>query len=93
LVTAALATRLRPHFLDCLPKAERTAGDRELGRPASPAPLQVEQQLFPGLRTLAHTVDQADQLLLVLGVAPMMKRRHCAASSSLAWTWMPSAQK
>src|SRR6202022_4271886 len=27
------------------------------------------------------------------GVAPMITSRHCAASSSRAWTWMPSAQK
>src|SRR5258707_5208162 len=27
------------------------------------------------------------------GVAPMMTSRHCAASSSLACTWMPSSQK
>src|SRR5215468_2673801 len=27
------------------------------------------------------------------GVAPMMTRRHCAVSSSLACTWMPSTQK
>ena len=57
---AALAAALRPHFLDRLPKAERAVGDRELGRHRESAPLQVEQQVLPGLRTLAHTVDQAD---------------------------------
>src|ERR1700740_3480908 len=64
---AALSAGLRPHFLDRLPEAQRAVGDRELGRHRKSAPLQVEQQLFPGLRTLAHTVDQADQLLLALG--------------------------
>ena len=29
--------------------------------------LQVEEELLPGLGTLAHAVDQADQLLLALG--------------------------
>jgi len=64
---AALAAGLRPHFLDRLPEAERAVGDRELGRHRKSAPLQVEQQLLPGLRTLAHAVDQTDQLLLALG--------------------------
>ena len=36
----------------------------ELGRCRKSAPLQVEEQLPPGLRALAHAVDQADQLLL-----------------------------
>ena len=56
---AALAAGLRPHFLDRLPEAERTVGDRELGGHRKSASLQVEQQLLPGLRTLAHTVDKA----------------------------------
>jgi len=60
---AALAATLRPHFLDRLPKAERAVGDRELGRYRESAALQVEQQVLPGLRTLAHTVDQADRWL------------------------------
>src|ERR1700741_1196438 len=64
---AALAAGLRPYFLDRMPEAEGAIGDRELGRHRKPAPLQIEQQFFPGLRTLAHTVDQADQLLLALG--------------------------
>src|SRR5712671_2277380 len=63
---AALSARLGPHFLDCLPEAERAVGDGELGRCRKSAPLQVEQQLPPGLRTLAYTVDQADQLFLAL---------------------------
>jgi hypothetical protein len=36
-------------------------------RASAAAPLQVEEQLPPGLRTLAHAVDQADELLLALG--------------------------
>jgi hypothetical protein len=64
---AALAAGLRPYFLDRLPEAERAVGDREIGRHRKSAPLQVEQQLLPGLRTLAQAVDQTDQLLLALG--------------------------
>ena len=64
---AALVVGLRPHFLDCLPEAERAVGDREFGTHREPAPLQIEEQLPPGLRTLAHAVDQPDKLLLTLG--------------------------
>ena len=64
---ATLAAGLRPNFLNRLPEAERAVGDRQLGTHRQPAPLQVEQQFPPGLRTLAHAVDQADQLLLPLG--------------------------
>jgi hypothetical protein len=54
---AALAAGLRPHFLDRLPEAERAVGGRELGTQREPAPLQVEEELAPGLRTLAHAVE------------------------------------
>src|SRR6516162_4710880 len=64
---AALAARLRPHLLDRLPEAERAVGDRELGPNRKPASLQVEEELFPGLRTFANAVDQTDELLLALG--------------------------
>ena len=63
---AALAAGRGPHFLDRLPEAERAIGDCELGPNRKPAPLQVEEQLLPGLRTLAHTVDQSDEFLLAL---------------------------
>jgi hypothetical protein len=45
---AALSARLRPHFLDRLPEAERAVGDRQLGRHRKSAPLQVEEQLASG---------------------------------------------
>ena len=64
---AALAARLRPHFLDRLPEAERAVGDRELGRHRKPAPFEVEEQFPPGLRALAHAVDEADKFLLAFG--------------------------
>ena len=66
---AALATGCGPHLLDRLPEAERTVGDRQLRSHGEPAPPEVEQQVAPGLRALAHAVDQADQLL------PAFRRR------------------
>ena len=63
---AALAEGLRPHLLDRLPEAERTVGDRKLGRHRKSAPLQVEKQLPPGLGALAHAVDEADEFLFAL---------------------------
>ena len=63
---AALPAGLRPHLAERLPEAERAVGDGELGRDRQPAPLQIEQQLPPGLRALAHAVGEADQLLLAL---------------------------
>src|SRR5207245_4787919 len=53
--------------LDRLPKAERAVRDRELGPHREPAPLQVEEEVPPGLRALAHAVDEADKLLLTFG--------------------------
>src|SRR5262249_19701579 len=61
------AARRRPHVLDRLPEAECAVGDRELGRHGKPVPLQVEEELLPGLCTLAHAVDEADEPLLALG--------------------------
>jgi hypothetical protein len=61
-----LAARLRPHFLDGLPEAERAVGNREFGADRKPTPLEVEEQLPPGLRALAHAVNEADQLLFAL---------------------------
>jgi hypothetical protein len=75
-----------------LPEADRTVGDREFGRDGQPAPRQVEQQFPPGWGALAHPVDEADELLLASGVAPMMTSRHWASSSRRACTWMPSAR-
>src|SRR5438132_1032166 len=47
-----LAARLRPQFFDRLPKAERAVGDRELGCHRKPTPLQIKEELLPGLCTL-----------------------------------------
>src|SRR3982074_3757655 len=40
---AALAARLRPYFLDCLPEAKRPVGDREFRRHRKPTPLQIKE--------------------------------------------------
>src|SRR3984893_15005707 len=90
----APAARPRPHLLDRLPEAEGTVDDRELGSHLRKPRLEVEAGVFPRLRALAHRVDEPDKFLfLPSGVAPMITSRHCAASSSLACTWMPSTQK
>lgn len=64
---ATLAARLGPHFLDRLPEAKRAVGDREFGAHRKPAPFEVEEQFFPGLRALAHAVDETDEFLFALG--------------------------
>ena len=62
----ALLARLGPDLGKRLPESERTVGDREFWPYRKSAPLEIEQEFFPRLRALAHTVDQADQLLLAL---------------------------
>jgi hypothetical protein len=64
---AALAACLWPHFLDRLPEAQRAVGDREFGPHREPAPLQVKEQLPPGLRALTHAINEPDEFLLALG--------------------------
>jgi hypothetical protein len=65
-LTAALSADQRPHFLDRLPEAECTVGDRQLRSDGKTASLQVEEKLSPGLGALAHAVDQADELRFAL---------------------------
>src|ERR1700704_5568920 len=62
----ALAACPRPHPLDRLPEAEGAVGDRELGSRRKPPPFEVEEELFPRLRALAHAVDESDKFLLSL---------------------------
>ena len=64
----------------------RAIGDRQLRPDRKPASLQVEQEILPRLRTLAHVINCPTSSFLPSGVAPMMTSRHCAASSSRAWT-------
>ena len=64
---AALPAGVGPHLFDGLPKAKRAIGDRQLRANRQPTPLQIEEQFSPRLRTLAHTVGEADKLLPALG--------------------------
>ena len=68
-------------LFDCLPEAERAIADREVGRNLEPTLLDVEQELTPALRTLAHPGLEADELLPASGVAPISTSMHSAASS------------
>src|SRR4051795_11222329 len=63
---AALAARLGPHLLKGLPEAECAIRHCEFRPDGQPAPPDVEQQVPPGLHTLAHAIGQADELLLAL---------------------------
>src|ERR1700688_3389429 len=58
---AALCTRLRPHLIDRLPEAERPVGDGELRPYCQTAPLEIEQELLPGLRALADAVGKPNE--------------------------------
>ena len=64
---AALRSRLRPHLVDRLPEAERPVGDGKLRVDRQTAPLEIEQQLLPGLRALADAVGKPNQFLLAFG--------------------------
>src|SRR5215203_6706839 len=61
---AALAARLGPDLLKSLPEAECAIRHCEFRSDGQPAPPEVEQQLPPGLRALAHAIRQANKLLL-----------------------------
>src|SRR2546430_548633 len=63
----ALAAGPRPHPLDRLPEAEGAVGDRELGSHRKAPPFEVEEELFPRLRALAHAVDEPDKFLFAFG--------------------------
>ena len=63
----ALCSRLRPHLIDRLPEAERPIGDGELRGDCETAPLEIEQQLLPGLHALADAVGKPNQFLLAFG--------------------------
>lgn len=59
--------RLRPYLVDRLPEAERPLGYGELRVDRQTSPLEIEQQLLPGLRALADAVGKPDQFLLAIG--------------------------
>src|SRR3990170_4898346 len=64
---AALPARLWPYLIDRLPEAECPVSDSELRRDRQAAPLEIEQQLLPGLRALANAVGKPNEFLLAFG--------------------------
>src|SRR4029078_3616127 len=63
---AALLACFRPGLTGGLPEPERAIGDGKLRRHVEPAPLQLEQQIAPVLRTLAGAIGEADQFFAAL---------------------------
>src|SRR4051812_3465652 len=63
----ALVPGAREDLFDCLPEAERAVADREVRRNLKPTLLDVDKELTPALRTLAHSGLEADEFLLALG--------------------------
>ena len=63
----ALVPGAREDLFDCLPEAERAVADREVRRNLEPTLLDVDKELTPALRTLAHPGLEADEFLLALG--------------------------
>jgi site-specific DNA recombinase len=66
---AALMPGGRPDLLQRLPEAERPVAGGQLGRDRQAARLEVDQQLPPALRALAHPDLEAEQFL------PALRRR------------------
>ena len=54
-------------LLDRLPEAERAVADGQVRRDLEPTPLDVDEELTPALRALAHPGLEADEFLLALG--------------------------
>src|SRR5258707_2928911 len=66
----ALVPGARKDLLDRLPEAERAVADREVRRDLEPTLLDIDEELTPALRALAHPGLEADELLLALGGCP-----------------------
>src|SRR5258708_4654632 len=64
---SAFRVRLRPHFDARLAEVERPVGDCELRHDRQTPPLEIEQQLLPGLRVLAVAVGKPAEFLLAFG--------------------------
>src|SRR5512132_628354 len=54
-------------LLDRLPEAEPAVADGQVRRDLEPTPLDVDEELPPALRALAHPGLKADEFLLALG--------------------------
>ena len=57
-----------------------------------PAPLQLAQQIAPGLRALAGGIGKADQFLAAFRRRADQHQEALLFASRRAWRWMPSAQ-
>src|SRR3954465_15997236 len=64
---SALVPGALEDLFDRLPEAERAVADREVRRNLEPTQLDVDKELTPALRTLAHPGLEADEFLLALG--------------------------
>jgi hypothetical protein len=58
-------------LLDCFPEAERPVADREVRGDLEPALLDVDEELTPALRALAHPVWKPTSSFFPSGVAPI----------------------
>jgi hypothetical protein len=54
-------------LFDRLPEAKRAVADREVRSNLEPTLPDIDEQLTPALRTLAHPGLEADEFLLALG--------------------------
>lgn len=83
---ATLLARHRPYLAELLPEAERATDDRETRCRRQAAPLQVEQEVTPGLRARTHGVGKIDQRLhLHSGVYPLGRCPRSTANASATW--------
>ena len=64
LCTQQRCSRRRPDFPGRFPEAERAVRDHQLGLYVEPAPLQIEQQGAPIVRTFPGAIGEPDQLFL-----------------------------
>src|SRR3954463_14547232 len=62
----ALVPGAREDLFDRLPETERAVADREVRRNLKPTLLDVDEELTPALRTLAHSGLEADEFFLAL---------------------------
>src|SRR4029077_18096409 len=65
--TACQKARAPPRLLSHCTRSGAAVGARELGSHRKPPPFEVEEELFPRLRALAHAVDESDKFLFAFG--------------------------
>src|SRR5438552_2298893 len=92
-----LAARLRPHFLDRLPEAERAVGNRELGGGKADIPVST-RRVIPDIaaRLRDDLVGRREHNLLVTALEPKRSTstsRVAAAPTGRRATKGPSARR